>query len=159
MFGISCEWHFNDAIPGNGIVAKPTIGSGIMSNFSISRILRLRFSLVALSVSQFLLPSDSDKAPAPSVSPPWPPPLPSPPLPPVSWHGAATGRGPTASAVSPQLFPPLPPPSSLPRQADLAVAAASRQLRVVAAVAPSAPSSRGWRQRRLPPSPVASPLG
>uniref|UniRef100_A0A0E0MUQ4 Uncharacterized protein n=1 Tax=Oryza rufipogon TaxID=4529 RepID=A0A0E0MUQ4_ORYRU len=33
-FVIGWKWHFNDAIPRNGIVAKPTLGSGRMSNFS-----------------------------------------------------------------------------------------------------------------------------
>uniref|UniRef100_A0A0D3FFH3 Uncharacterized protein n=1 Tax=Oryza barthii TaxID=65489 RepID=A0A0D3FFH3_9ORYZ len=37
MFGIGWKWHFNDAIPWNGIVAKPTLDSGSMSNLSFKR--------------------------------------------------------------------------------------------------------------------------
>uniref|UniRef100_A0A0E0BR50 Uncharacterized protein n=1 Tax=Oryza glumipatula TaxID=40148 RepID=A0A0E0BR50_9ORYZ len=33
-FDIGWKWHFNDAIPWNGIVVKPTLGSGRMSTFS-----------------------------------------------------------------------------------------------------------------------------
>nr|ABA97020.1 hypothetical protein LOC_Os12g16550 [Oryza sativa Japonica Group] len=33
-FDIGWKWHFNDAIPWNGIAVKPTLDSGRMSTFS-----------------------------------------------------------------------------------------------------------------------------